>query len=71
MVAPVPPVASVNADGEVVEVIDHLSREQGLKMLVEHLDSVYNDEQGWAELASVYAEMGLSVNLTISLSTLR
>lgn len=50
-----------------MEVIDHLSREQGLKMLVAHLDSVYNDEQGWAELASVYAEMGLSVHSILSL----
>ena len=36
-------------------------------MLVAHLDSVYNDEQGWQELASVYAEMGLFVHLPLSL----
>lgn len=32
-------------------------------MLVEYLDAVYNDAEGWAELASVYASMGLCVPL--------
>ncbi|ORY89170.1 hypothetical protein BCR35DRAFT_276278, partial [Leucosporidium creatinivorum] len=36
-----------------------LSREKGLEMLVEHLDTVYNDIEGWSQLASVYAGMGL------------
>lgn len=38
-----------------------LSKEKGIELLVEYLDTVYNDAEGWAELASVYASLRLSV----------
>lgn len=41
-----------------------LSRSKGVTMLVEYLDCFYNDLEGWAELASVYASMGLCVILS-------
>lgn len=38
-----------------------LSKEKGVELLVEYLDTVYNDAEGWSQLASVYAGMGLFV----------
>lgn len=38
------------------------SPETGLRMLLEYLDTVYNDAEGWAQLAAVYLSMGLCVS---------
>lgn len=36
-----------------------LSVQKGIAMLVEHLDTVYNDTEGWSELTSAYEKLGL------------
>lgn len=39
-----------------------LSLQKGIDLLVEYLDTVYNDAEAWQELADVYAQHGLSVD---------
>lgn len=34
---------------------------KGIELLVNYLDCVYNDAEGWAQLAASYAELGLYV----------
>ena len=36
-----------------------LSLQRGVELLVEYLDTVYNDVEAWQELADVYASQGL------------
>lgn len=42
-----------------------LSKEKGIELLVEYLDAVYSDPEGWAELANVYAGLQLYVHVTV------
>jgi len=37
---------------------DDLSLERGIELLVEHLDTVYSDVEGWQQLAEIYASIG-------------
>jgi hypothetical protein len=45
----------------VVQPVAKLSIERGIELLVEHLDTVYTDAEGWQQLADIYASMGLCV----------
>lgn len=36
-----------------------LSVQEGISLLVDHLDTVYNDTEGWSELVSAYEKLGL------------
>lgn len=36
-----------------------LSKETGIDLLVEYLDTFYSDPEGWSQLAAAYAELGL------------
>ncbi|KAK9898705.1 hypothetical protein P389DRAFT_167255, partial [Cystobasidium minutum MCA 4210] len=45
------PTSEANAAG--------LSLQKGIALLVDHLDTVYNDAEGWSELASVYEKLGM------------
>ncbi|KAI5480672.1 tetratricopeptide repeat containing protein [Pseudohyphozyma bogoriensis] len=47
-----------------------LSREHGIKLLVEYLDTFYSDTEGWSELASVYCSMRLYPQALTALSHL-
>ncbi len=38
-----------------------LSKETGIDLLVEYLDTFYSDAEGWSQLAAAYAELGLCV----------
>lgn len=38
-----------------------LSVPKGIELLVQHLDTVYSDPEGWLELAEAYSQLGLSV----------
>ena len=57
----VPPSSSsaLTAKGKSVNPSNGLSKQVGVDHLVEYLDSVYNDTEGWSQLARVYAGMGL------------
>ncbi|KAL8292808.1 hypothetical protein RQP46_000502 [Phenoliferia psychrophenolica] len=46
------------------------SKEKGIELLVEYLDAVYNDPEGWAELATVYASLHLYAQSLSALSHL-
>lgn len=39
-----------------------LSKETGIELLVEYLDTFYSDAEGWSQLAAAYAELGLYVS---------
>lgn len=45
------PASEANAAG--------LSLQKGIALLVDHLDTVYNDAEGWSELANVYEKLGM------------
>lgn len=36
-----------------------LSIRKGVELLVEHLDTVYNDPEGWSMLVDVYEKLGM------------
>lgn len=37
----------------------NLSVQKGIALLVDHLDTVYNDPEGWSELADAYEKLGM------------
>ena len=39
-----------------------LSIQEGIVLLVDHLEVVYNDAEAWSELASAYEKLGLFVS---------
>jgi hypothetical protein len=40
----------------------HLNVQEGINLLVDHLEVVYNDAEAWSELACAYEKLGLSVH---------
>ena len=42
-----------------------LSKETGIDLLVEYLDTFYSDAEGWSQLAAAYAELGLYVSIAL------
>jgi hypothetical protein len=45
----------------------HLNVQEGINLLVDHLEVVYNDAEAWSELASAYEKLGLSVYPIVTL----
>ena len=59
--APPLPTTATNSKNQISTTILPLNQEAGLRMLIEHLDTVYSDPDGWLQLSQVYCSMKLYV----------
>ena len=66
--SPLPSTSTAVAKGGASTSSGSLSLQRGVELLVEYLDTVYNDVEAWQELADVYASQGLCAHSRTSAS---